>query len=102
MDFDGQFAISEIRRIDFRSTDQNIIGLYPNPARNKTTLVFEKAPRTNITVKIYNGIGQIVRTHTFTAGQNVYDLDVKGMAQGIYHVAINGDAINEHRKLMIE
>ena len=102
MNADGHFTLSEIRRLDFRSNPQNVIALYPNPARNKTALVFEKAPQTNITITIYNNAGQIMRTYYFIGGRYVHDLDVSGLAQGIYHVIVNSDDVNGHYKLMIE
>jgi hypothetical protein len=98
---DGRFTVSETRWINF-GDEKNTVGIFPNPTRNVAKLVFAKPPQSNITVKILNNLGQIIQTYNLTGSRETYNLNVKNIAPGIYHVTVNGAGINEHIKLMIE
>jgi len=98
---DGSFTASETRRVNFED-EGNTVGMFPNPAHNVATLAFAKAPRSNITVKIWNNLGQIIQTYNLTGSRATYNLNVTNIAQGIYHVTVTGEGINEHIKLMIQ
>jgi len=100
IDRDGKVKIGETRRLDFQEGG-NRVGIYPNPAQNVATLVFAKAPAGTITVKIWNSLGQVIQTHNLSGSRQTYDLEVMNIPQGIYHVTVNGEGINEHIKLMI-
>lgn len=100
-DRDGNYKRSETRQLDFRE-DGNNARIFPNPARSSTTLFFAKAPRGNVTVKIWNNLGQLVQTYNLAGPGQAYNLDVKNLSQGMYYVRINGEGINESIKLVIE
>lgn len=100
VDVDGKFKLSEIRRVDFRQ-EGNGIAIFPNPTRNAAKLVFAKAPQGNVTVQIWNNMGQIIKMYNLTGSRQTYDLNVMDIPQGVYHITVSGEGINEHIKLMI-
>lgn len=101
VDIDGSYELSEIRRLDF-GEDGNRVAIFPNPAKNSATLILSKTPQSNVTVKVWNNLGQIIQTYNLTGSRQTYNLNVMGIAQGIYHVTVNGEGINENIKLMIQ
>lgn len=101
VDRDGNFKLSETRRVDF-GNEGNRVGIFPNPAHGVARLVFAKAPEGIITVKIWNNLGQVIKTYNLTGLRQTHNLNVIGMAQGIYYVTVNGKDINEQIKLMID
>jgi hypothetical protein len=101
VDIDGTIKYSKIRRLDFQQ-DGNSIGIYPNPVKDVATLVFAKSPQGEITVKIWNNLGQLQQIHKLTGSRQTYKLNMANMAQGIYYVTVVGDGINEQIKLMRE
>jgi hypothetical protein len=101
VNIDGSFEWSEVRRVDF-GEDGNRVAIFPNPAKNIATLILSKTSQSTVTVKIWNNLGQVIQTYTLTGSRQTYNLNVTGVAQGIYHVTVTGEGINEHIKLMIE
>jgi hypothetical protein len=101
VDKDGRFKMSETRKLDFQQ-EGNRVGIFPNPTRNVTKLVFAKAPQNTVSVRILNNLGQIIKIYNLSGSRNTYTLDVTNIPQGLYHVMVSGEGINEHIKLMIQ
>ncbi|MEG8946580.1 T9SS type A sorting domain-containing protein [Rosettibacter firmus] len=78
---------------------------YPNPFNPSTTISFELPQSGNVVVKIYNVMGQEVKTllNGFrTAGYNVVNFDASDLSSGvyIYNVNFNGQSISKKMVLM--
>lgn len=74
------------------------VNIYPNPTKgelNINNIVLEK-------IMIYNTIGQLVKTLTFTSGSNNNTLDLKGLPSGIYYLFIEIDGAHAIRKIIIQ
>ena len=65
----------------------SIIGNYPNPFTTNTTIAFEVAEPTNVTIRVFNVLGQIVHNvvnQFYTKGRHEVSLDTSEYSPGIY------------------
>lgn len=60
------------------------ISFYPNPAKDKLTIVFEKANSSNITLNIIDITGKIIYTQTILANNSSKNIDISSLANGAY------------------
>jgi uncharacterized surface protein with fasciclin (FAS1) repeats len=61
---------------------------YPNPTQDQLTLQLP-AGSSNASVRIFNGVGQVVSTSVLNAGNQT--LDVSNLSQGLYTVEVSID-----------
>jgi hypothetical protein len=84
-------------------------GNYPNPFRGKTTIEYVLAEEQEVTIEVYNILGQRVRTlvrgtekaglHTLTwRGENRYGTPV---GSGVYFYRIEAEDFTETRKMVL-
>ena len=80
----------------------NIVSLFPNPAKDEVSITFEKAVEGDLMVQILNVQGQEVRQQQFAGAGNQVQLSTASLANGIYFmtIAIDGEKIT--RKLAIQ
>lgn len=78
--------------------------LYPNPAQHNATVGIELKDNSTVMVKIYNTIGQVVRTVKAEGiiGENNINLNLEGLPAGIYLVNIKAAGLTSTKKLIIE
>ena len=82
----------------------NGISVYPNPSVGRLNLKLNNYKSNLIVVDIINSNGQIVKTQAFvsTIGNNTFALDVEGLPNGFYCVAIRSENIAYTVKFTIE
>jgi hypothetical protein len=78
--------------------------IYPNPAKNAATVSIELKNNTNVTVNVYNTIGQLVKTTTAAGqvGSNNINVDLSNLSTGVYIVNVNADSYTSTTKLIVE
>lgn len=85
--------------------DASDVSVYPNPAKNSATLSFDVLRTASVNVRLMNSIGQVVRSYNPTGsdkGQFTQELDLKGLAPGIYNININAGGQQTQQRLVIE
>jgi ELWxxDGT repeat protein len=97
-----------IKTIDVNSTgiDQEIfnnsMSIYPNPAVNNTTISIDPQMLGNgISLKVINGLGQLVLFENNMASGNKINLNLTDLANGIYYVELSGDKQTFTKNLII-
>lgn len=79
--------------------------MYPNPTNNITNLSFNIDKTQNISVEIYNMLGENVYTTnegSMSAGQHILSIDCSSFPSGIYLVKFNADKVVSTNKLIIQ
>jgi len=80
---------------------------YPNPFNPTTILSFNLSDDALVTVKVYNMLGQEIRTladrEEFTAGENEIEFDATGLASGVYYyrMIVNNGQFESVKKMML-
>lgn len=80
--------------------DQN----YPNPFNPSTTIKFAIPQQSNVTLKVYNMLGQEVATlvnEQMNAGSYNVDFDASSLSSGIYFYSIQAGQFNVTKKMML-
>jgi len=80
------------------------VGLYPNPAEQSTSLIFDAQFDGTATISIIDLTGKVVRTFgekNFEAGKNTYVLNIEGLTSGVYVVNMNTGNSQFTQKLIV-
>jgi len=82
-------AVNEI------NSDENHLSCYPNPFNQSTTVSYSIEKAGNVTIKIYNFIGQevasIINGENTSAGQHTATFNSGNLRSGIYHCVLTAD-----------
>ena len=93
----------------FRSSANNTISIYPNPAKNFINLTVtsisktvKQPPNNNIKLELFESItSKKVKEWKFLSNQNTFTLDIQGIRKGIYYLKfINGKDIKTQQVII--
>lgn len=86
------------------SSSISSISLYPNPAKNNTSITFELVQNETISVNVIDVMGRVVYSETMNnaqAGNHTIDLNTDNMTSGVYNVTISTANGTTGRKLVV-
>ncbi|MFC2130811.1 T9SS type A sorting domain-containing protein [Bacteroidota bacterium] len=91
---------------DVASTSINPLKLKitPHPIKNKARLNFTLPNNSHLSIKLYNTLGMELKTIAdgyFNSGENAMPIDVSGLADGVYLIAIQYEGITVVEKLVV-
>jgi len=101
VDVAGRAEYSSIRIVVFGKKDLKLT-IFPNPAKNKTTLMLDENDGEKLSVKILDVAGRIIKQQTVTIMNQQAELNVEGLQRGMYiitAIAENGQRFSN--KIMI-
>jgi hypothetical protein len=80
------------------------ISIYPNPAKNNTTIKVNLTTASNMQVEVLNTLGQIVKSTKGQGqvGDNTLSVDLNGLSSGVYLVNVKVNNSTSTKKLIIE
>jgi hypothetical protein len=78
--------------------------LYPNPAKGSANLTINLKSNTKVELKVVNLMGEVVKTSVVEteAGLNNINVDLSGVASGIYMVNVQAGNASATKKLIVE
>ena len=77
------------------------VDVFPNPARGRATVQLPATAGPPATLALLDALGRAVRTQTAAPGTAV-ELDLRGLAPGLYAVRVTVGATTATRKLVVE
>ncbi len=96
LDYDGTYDYSSELVIEVLPIQNKLFQNYPNPFNPKTNIKFSVKETSDISVKVYNTLGEVISSivsGTFEAGFYEVEFDGKNISSGIYFCEIQ---INEY------
>lgn len=80
------------------------LNIFPNPADNNFNLIFMNENASEVTVELFNTLGQKVQkeTYTGTKGLSTQNVDVTKLESGVYFVKVNVGSKSSVKKLTIQ
>jgi hypothetical protein len=101
VDLNGRAEYSSIRRIVF-AKDKNTLSIFPNPARDKATLMLDAKDGEQLFVKIFDGSGRMIKQQIVIVKNQQSELRLDGLQTGAYAVvAMTNNGEQFKTKLMI-
>jgi len=101
VDINGRAEYSSIRRVVFGKNNHSIT-IFPNPAKNKATLILDAKDGEELFVKLFDGAGRMIKQQIVIVRNQQSDLSLEGVQTGVYAViAINKAGEQFKTKLMI-
>jgi len=94
IDQSGQSSYSTLQQVNIIPSSERL-KIYPNPAKDKITIEGELSVDTEI--KFFSSEGKLIFTKHIRSTQQKLDLNLPGLATGIYFLQIN----NQVRKIII-
>lgn len=79
----------------------NAVAVYPNPANNQTALSFSTALSSDVNVKVFNTVGQMVNSTVVSAGVNKASINTASLPAGLYTVQVEGNGAVATQKLNV-
>jgi hypothetical protein len=105
IDLDGSFNFSKIVEVEVKVPNKfELSQNYPNPFNPATTIKYEIAKETNVTLKIYDVIGNEVATlvnETKPAGTYQVIFDASNLSNGVYLYKIQAGNFTATKKLIL-
>lgn len=80
-----------------KSTNENVLKIYPNPANTNVTIIMTRSGIGSI-FTITNQLGQLVQKGTLNAEQNT--LDINNLSNGFYVITVEGKLGKQSTKLI--
>ena len=76
---------------------------YPNPFNAQTNISFSLARASDVSINIYNVLGQVVNTISghYPAGTNTVTWDASSVTSGVYFYKVNAGGKTETRKMLL-
>jgi hypothetical protein len=105
VDFNGAYSYSNIVEVDARIP--NKFGLnqnYPNPFNPTTTISYEIAKETNVVLKVYDAIGDLISTlinEMKPAGTYEIVFDASNFSNGVYFYQLQAGDFTAVKKLIL-
>tara|TARA_B100001758_G_scaffold153750_1_gene132475 strand:- start:282 stop:1706 length:1425 start_codon:yes stop_codon:yes gene_type:complete len=86
--------------LDITEEKENTVSIYPNPSSNFTNLNLYLANNENITIKLYNSLGQVVKTDRkglMPHGNHDLKINLDNLVEGLYFIELQiGNSIELH------
>jgi len=109
VDLDGTFAYSDEVEVDLAPTVYSLAQNFPNPFNPSTKISFNLPVESNVTLKIFNVIGEEVMSlihGNLNAGSHNLDLNASNLNSGVYFYTleaqgIDGSSFSEVKKMML-
>lgn len=83
----------------------NSFVVYPNPAAQNTTISFNIYEKNNVTVNMYDVLGNLVSTisqgNEFEKGNHSININTSDLSSGIYYVSLTINGAKETKKIII-
>ena len=98
IDFDGTSAFSSTVEIDVTAPSQfGMAQNFPNPFNPSTTISFNLAVDSKVTLKVYNALGQevsVLANAQYAAGTHNLAFDASSLTSGVYMYAIEATGVD--------
>ena len=105
VDFDGSYKYSNVAEVSFAGvTKFELAQNYPNPFNPSTTISFSIPEASNVSLKIFNTLGQEVKTLVSgfkEAGSYKVNFDAKNLTSGLYFYRIEAGTFSQVMKMML-
>jgi hypothetical protein len=86
------------------ATAENILTIYPNPAKGKISLLFKASVSTAYSIKIFDVLGREVSNNPGMAeeGDNQADMNIDALAPGVYQLVLQAENLSAKESFVVQ
>lgn len=100
------FTLGADKNTDFTNNDNTTelrYSVFPNPVQSQATVRFDEAVRGDVTVKVSDIMGRIVRSYQWnvSASNPMFEVDLNTIENGIYFLNVQQDKVQKTTKLVV-
>ena len=98
-----QSTVSVESSVGLNESQVTKLRVFPNPTENTATLAFEGIQGTDVTIELYNLLGELIISENYTSQSNLdyYNLDVSSFNNGMYNLVFKVGESTTTKKLKI-
>ncbi|MGQ0722942.1 MAG: T9SS type A sorting domain-containing protein [Candidatus Eiseniibacteriota bacterium] len=100
----GQAPVSAIAGGEAASASTLLAQSFPNPCSGNATIRYQLPAATHVTLDVYDVAGRVVRelVNGYQGpGQRAVDVDVRGLAAGVYYYRLQCEGVAETKRLTV-
>jgi len=105
VDYNGTYSFSEIVNVDVTAPAEfGLAQNYPNPFNPETNIKFSLPKSSEVTLKVYNALGQEVRTlinQFMESGLHTINFNASELNSGIYFYKLDAGQFSEVKKMTL-
>ncbi len=104
VDFNGEFAYSDVVNIASVATSYELTQNYPNPFNPATTISYSIVEKSNVKIEVFNSVGQRISTlvnEVKDAGKYSLNFDASNLSSGIYFYTISTPNFTATKKMTL-
>jgi len=103
IDFDGAFEYSEIVTAGLKGDQLEVSEVFPNPTIDAAQINVTVPKGEQLTLELFDNTGKLLRSQQQQVGAGVQtlELDVNGLAAGLYFVKVQTAQTSAYRKIVI-
>ncbi len=105
IDFDGKYKYSKEIEINYEPVKEYVLEQnYPNPFNPTTTISFGLPQETNVSIKIYNALGEEIAeilNKNLKAGKHSVDFNAKNLSSGTYFCRMKAGKFTKTTKMLL-
>lgn len=104
IDYDGSFTYSDEIEVVLNPVEFNLAQNYPNPFNPSTTINFQLAEETDVTLKVFDALGNevaVLVNEVKPAGFYQYNFNAEGLTSGIYFYKIQTESFSATKKMLL-
>jgi hypothetical protein len=104
LDTDGKYTYSDVEEVEYRPTKFELFQNYPNPFNPATKIEFELPQEGNVTLKVYNTLGEevaILINRSMEAGAYTFNFNANGLSNGIYIYQLRTNNVTLTKKMVL-
>ncbi len=106
-ELDGDQILTDVEETSGLPTEISLNQNYPNPFNPSTTISFALPSSVNVSLRIYNSLGQLVTTlvdQILSSGNHIYEWNANNLASGvyIYNLSVDGKSIGIKKMMLLK
>ncbi len=98
------FSQKSENNISVQNKKLSTVNIYPNPVKNKATIVFTSVSKQKVTFTVTSIVGKVVYSEKITAilGKNSISFFRNKLPEGIYFYTLKTDDFSISKKMVLE
>jgi hypothetical protein len=104
IDFDGTISYSKSIEVIFAPETYSLEQNFPNPFNPSTTIRFGLPVKSNVSIKVFNSLGQMIEeivNGQFEAGYHSVMFNAANLSSGIYYYRIETEGFSQIKKMVL-